>query len=99
VDDKARELREAVARAHKEYMRAAQEMNEIVSCVPSGLPPPEGAQLLTNAAKAERHALDEYMKAMRAFNNYVNSKPVLGSSYSNWAVRATKLSLIARARR
>ena len=74
-DQKARELREAVRKAHEAYMRAAAESNTIMRDVPSGLPHPDGTQRIANAAKAERNALDAYVNAMRVFNDYVNQKP------------------------
>jgi hypothetical protein len=71
-NDKANELREVVIRAHKACMRAAEESNAIMQDVPSGLPHPDGVQRLANAAKVERHALDENLKAMREFKDYIN---------------------------
>jgi hypothetical protein len=73
-DDKARELREAVTRAHIAYTRAAKASKAIIEDVPSGLPHPDGAQRIANAANAERRALEEYVKALRAFNDYANQK-------------------------
>jgi hypothetical protein len=74
-DERARELRESVVRAHKAYMRAANDSKSIMNDLPSDLPIPDGTQRIANAGKAERHALDEYVKAMREFNDYVNQKP------------------------
>ena len=76
-DEHARSLREAVIHAHEVYIRAAKESMAIMKDVPSGLPHPDGAQRITNTANAERHALEEYVKAMRAFNDYVNQKTTL----------------------
>jgi hypothetical protein len=74
-DDKARELREAVKRAHEVYVRASETSKTIIKEGPSGLPHPDGVQRLANAAKEERYAMDEYLRALRAFNDYVNRKP------------------------
>jgi len=74
-DEKARELREAVKKAHEACMRAAAENNTIMRDVPSGLPHPDGTQRISNPARAERNALDAYVHAMRVFNDYVNQKP------------------------
>lgn len=73
-DDKAKELREAANRAHVAYTRAAAASKAILADVPSGLPHPDGIQRITNAANAERHALEEYVEALRAFNDYANQK-------------------------
>ncbi|HKA00600.1 MAG TPA: hypothetical protein VKE70_29010 [Candidatus Solibacter sp.] len=73
-DDKARELRVAVKRAHDAYILAANKSNALIFEGPSGLPHPDGTQRLTNAARDEHHALDEYVKALREFNDYVNKK-------------------------
>ena len=73
-DDKARVLREAVKQAHKAYILAAEKSNALIFEGPSGLPHPDGTQRLTNAARDERYALDEYVKALREFNDYVNQK-------------------------
>ena len=75
TDDKARKLREAVMLAHKAYLRAAEESHTIMKDVPSGLPHPDGAHRIANAAQAERHALAVYMNAMLAFNDYMYQKP------------------------
>jgi len=72
-DDTARELREAVARAHVAYTRAAEVSNEVLKDVPSGLPHSAEMRRITNAANAE-HALEQYTKALRAFNDYANQK-------------------------
>jgi hypothetical protein len=74
-DEKARELREAVNHAHKAYTGASETSKAIIKEGPSALPHPDGVQRLANAANKERHALDEYVKALRAFNDYVNQKP------------------------
>jgi hypothetical protein len=74
-DDKARELREAVKSAHKAYTRASEASKTIIKEGPAALPHPDGVQRLVNAANEERHALDEYVKALRAFNDYVHQKP------------------------
>jgi hypothetical protein len=73
-DDKARELREAVARAHVAYTRAAEKSNEVLKDVPSGLPHSAEMRRITDAANAERHALEQYTEALRAFNDYANQK-------------------------
>jgi len=69
-DEKGRALRQAVDLAHAAYRRAAETSKEILADFPSRLPDPDGTQRIRNAASAERHALDEYMKALRAFNDY-----------------------------
>src|SRR5215471_17181302 len=77
-DDIAREMREAVNRAHAAYNQASEASKAILRDVPSGLPHPDGMQhgmqRITDAANEERHALDAYVKALRAFNDYVNQK-------------------------
>jgi hypothetical protein len=73
-DDRARELREVVTSAHNAYTQAAAVSKAIIQDVPSGLPHPDGTQRIVNAAKAERHALDEYVRALKAFNDYVNQR-------------------------
>ena len=74
-DDTARNLREAVIRAHKGYLHAVEESKTIMGDIPSTLPHPDGTQRISNAARAERNALDVYVNAMRVFNDYVNHKP------------------------
>jgi hypothetical protein len=73
-DEKARELREIVSRAHIAYIHAAEQSKALMMEGVSGLPHPDGVQRLENAAKQERFALDAYMKALREFNDYVNQK-------------------------
>ena len=72
-DDKARELKEAVLRTHTEYLAAAERFKEIVKEGPS-LPQPDGVHRMENAARVERFALQEYMKALKSFNDYGNRK-------------------------
>jgi hypothetical protein len=73
-DERGRELREALKSAHEAYIRASEASKAIIKEGPSALPHPDGMQRLVNAANEERHALDEYVKALRAFNDYVNPK-------------------------
>ena len=73
-DEKGRALRQAVDLAHAAYMSAAEASRAILADFPPHLPDPDGTQRIRNAANAERHALDEYVKALRAFNDYVNPK-------------------------
>ena len=65
-----RPLREAVTLAHAAYKRAAELFKALAREAPSGPPHPGGALRVANAAKQEQLALDEYVKAMRAFNDY-----------------------------
>jgi DNA-binding NtrC family response regulator len=69
-----RELREAVHRAHDAYTRAAQKSKAIRDDAPSLLPHFDGVRRITNAAKEERAALEEYLRALRAFNDHANRK-------------------------
>ena len=62
-DDKARELREAIARTREAYTRASEACAALMKDIPSGLPGSDGAQRIINTAKAERHALNEYMES------------------------------------
>ena len=73
-DDQARALREAVHRARDAYTRAVQKSKEVINDTPSGLPYADGVQRITNAAKEERVALEEYLRALRAFNDHANRK-------------------------
>jgi hypothetical protein len=66
------ELREAVIRAHKVYLRAAEDRKAITQDIPSGLPHPDGVQRISNAASVEHLALGEYLKALRAYNDYAD---------------------------
>jgi hypothetical protein len=73
--NKTQELREVLIRAHKAYMRAAEESKAVITRRSLWYASPEGAQRIAHAAKVERHALDEYLKAILEFNDYVNQKP------------------------
>ena len=84
-----RELREAVHRARDAYTRAVQKSKEVINDIPSGLPYADGVRRIINAAKEERAALDEYMKALGACNDHTGRKvEALEHLPGNMALRA-----------
>jgi hypothetical protein len=68
-DEKAQELREAVQRAYEAYNLAAEKCKATITEGPHALPRLDGEGRIANAAREERHALDEYVKAIRAFKD------------------------------
>src|SRR5215472_13416017 len=69
-----RELREAVHRARDAYTRAVQKSEKVINDIPLGLPYADGVQRITDAAKEERAALHEYVKALEACNDHADRK-------------------------
>ena len=72
-DEKGRELRAAVTRAHEAYTRAAEASKAILENPPT---PPDAAysEQVAAIAQAEHRALEEYTEALRAFNDHANQK-------------------------
>jgi hypothetical protein len=73
------QLQAELQRAHDAYVTAAAAFRSIMSEVPSGLPHPDGALRIANAAAEQKFALGEYLKALKAYSDYS-----IGKSGGRW---------------
>ena len=80
-DQIAGELRAAVNHAHQEFLDACpaytakvEEFAKLEEFNPSGIPAPDGAQVVFNAGKARRAALQKYLSALRALSDFASNK-------------------------
>lgn len=64
-------LRAEVDRTQARYVSAKEQFWKIAGDTPSGLPHPDGALRVENAARAQTVAMVNYTKALRQFNAFL----------------------------
>ena len=60
--------------ARRAYRDARRKIRPNGREVPSGIPYPDNTHRITNAGKAQQHAMETYLEALKSFNDYVAGK-------------------------